>query len=95
MASGLGPLEVWVSKSQVSFRRRRSFAFVWRPGSYVKSSVPAVLSLALPYQSASPRFKQIAHPSAGIWMHHLELPDSTQLDAEVQEWMREAYEAAG
>ena len=95
MATGMGPLEVRVSKSQVSFRRRRGFAFLWRPGSYVKSTVPVVLSLALPYEAASPRFKQIAHPSPGIWMHHLELRDSGQLDAEVEHWLREAYDAAG
>jgi len=95
MASGVGPLEVRVSKSQVSFRRRRGFAFLWRPGTYVKSTVPVVLSLALPYEAPSPRFKQIVHPSPGIWMHHLELRDSGQLDAEVEHWMREAYEAAG
>ncbi|UEL27053.1 DUF5655 domain-containing protein [Pseudarthrobacter sp. L1SW] len=95
MATGLGPLEVRVSKSQVSFRRGRGFAFLWRPGSYVKSTVPVVLSLALPYEAASPRFKQIAHPSPGIWMHHLELQDSGELDAEVEQWLREAYEAAG
>jgi hypothetical protein len=30
-----------------------------------------------------------------MWMHHLELIDSGQLDAEVRNWMREAYGAAG
>ena len=95
MASALGPMEVRVSKSQVSFRRRHGFAFLWRPGTYVKSSVPVVLSLPLPYELPSPRFKQIVHPSPGIWMHHLELLESSQLDDEVEHWMREAYGAAG
>ena len=94
MAAGLGPHEVRVGKSQISFRRRRGYAYLWRPGVYVKSAVPLVLSLALPRDLRSPRFKQIVHPSAGIWMHHLELMDSGQLDAEVLGWMREAYEAA-
>ncbi|MFP5368096.1 MAG: DUF5655 domain-containing protein [Actinomycetes bacterium] len=95
MAAALGPMEVRVSKSQVAFRRRRGFAYLWRPGTYVKSAVPVVLSLALPYEAASPRFKEIAHPSRGIWMQHLELVDSSGLDREVAEWMRQAYESAG
>jgi hypothetical protein len=61
----------------------------------VKSSVPLVLSLALPRKLESPRFKQVAHPAAGTWMHHLELTDISQLDAEVRGWMLEAYAAAG
>lgn len=95
MASRIGPLEVRTTKSQVAFRRRRGFAYLWRPGLYLKSEVPAVLSLALPAEIPSPRFKQIAHPSSGIWMHHLELTDSSQLDGEVEEWMRLAYAHAG
>ncbi|WP_307433237.1 DUF5655 domain-containing protein [Pseudarthrobacter defluvii] len=95
MAAGLGPHEIRVGRSQISFRRRRGFAYLWRPGLYVKSSIPLVLSLALPRNLDSPRFKQIVHPSPGTWMHHLELTDGNQLDAEVQDWMREAYNAAG
>ena len=88
-------MEVRVTKSQVSFRRRRGFAYLWRPGIYVRSAVPVVMSLALPREEASPRFKEIAHPSPRVWMHHLELLDSRQLDGEVADWMRRAYEAAG
>jgi hypothetical protein len=88
-------MTVRVSKSQVAFRRRRGFAFLWRPGMYIKSDVPVVLSLALPQEIPSLRFKETAHPAPGIWMHHLELVDSSQLDGEVEQWMRQAYEAAG
>lgn len=95
MVLALGPVEVRVSKSQVAFRRRRGFAYLWRPGAYVKSTVPVVLSLALPYEATSPRFKQVVHPSPGIWMHHLELLGGAQLDGEVEAWVRQAYEAAG
>ena len=95
MAAELGPHEIRVSKSQISFRRRRGYAYLWRPGVYVKSTVPLVLSLALPRNLDSPRFKQVVHPAPGIWMHHLELTESTQLDAEVRRWMLEAYDAAG
>jgi hypothetical protein len=91
----LGPAEVRVSKAQIAFRRRKSFAFVWRPGQYVNSDVPAVLSLALPHELRSPRIKEVAHPSAKVWMHHLELRDAGQLDAEVRGWLADAYSSAG
>ena len=91
----LGDHDVRVTKSQIAFRRRRSFAFVWRPDRYVTSDVPAVLSIALPYRLEADRFKEIAHPTAAVWMHHLELNDAGDIDDEVRNWLAVAYEEAG
>ncbi|MDQ0678405.1 hypothetical protein QFZ30_001787 [Arthrobacter pascens] len=85
---------VRTTTSQVAFRRRRGFAYVWNPRRNLKTDVPAVLSIALPRRIDSPRFKEIVHPSANVWMHHLELRTAAELDAEVAEWLTEAYEAA-
>ena len=52
--SSIGPAEVRVTKSQVAFRRRKGFAFVWRPGQYVKTDVLAVLSFGLPREVRAP-----------------------------------------
>jgi hypothetical protein len=90
----VGEATVVVSRSQVAFRRRRGFAYVWRPGQYVRSEVPAVLSVALPREVASPRFKQVAHPSTTVWMHHLELHEVTEVDDQVFGWLAEAYRSA-
>ena len=46
VVADLGTHEVRVSRSQVAFRRRRGFAYLWRPGQYVRSEVPAALSVA-------------------------------------------------
>lgn len=92
--SSIGDASVAVTRSQVAFRRRRGFAYVWRPGQYVDSKVPAVLSIALPREVASDRFKEVVHPSARVWMHHLELDDAAQVDDQVRAWLREAYAAA-
>lgn len=59
---GLGECEERVSKSQVAFRGVRGFAYVWRPGQYLRSTVPAVLSIAL---LESARIKQVVHPAPG------------------------------
>ena len=93
--SSIGDASVVVSKSQVAFRRRRGFAYVWRPGQYVDSDVPAVLSLALAHEVVSDRFKEVVHPSTHVWMHHLELDDAAEVDDQVRAWLREAYAAAG
>ena len=94
VAKDLGQINVRVTKSQIALRRRRGFAYVWRPGQYIKSEVPAVLSIALPRHLSSSRFKEVVHPSAAVWMHHLELRKGGDVDDEVRSWMQEAYEAA-
>lgn len=94
MVAAIGPADVRVTKSQVSFRRRRAFAWVWQPGMYVRSDVPAVLSIALPHYDPSPRFKEVIPVTPGWWMHHLELRDGSRIDAEVRGWLTAAWDAA-
>ncbi len=91
----LGATSMRVTKSQVAFRRRKGFAYVWRPAQYVKSSVPAVLSIALDRPVASDRFKSAVNPSPGVWMHHIELHGPQDVDQPVREWLREAFDRAG
>jgi hypothetical protein len=87
-------VSVTVTKSQVTFRRRKAFAFVWRPGQYISSGVPAVLSISLPYEITSDRCKEIAHPAPAVWMHHIEIRDVGEVDDQVGGWLANAYEAA-
>jgi Domain of unknown function (DUF5655) len=91
----LGPLEVRTSKSQVAFRRRRGFAFLWLPGRYLsKPAAEVVLSIALGRHDHSGRFKEVAHPAPAQWMHHLEIRDADDIDDEVVAWLREAADRA-
>lgn len=85
-----------VGRSQVAFRRRRGFAWLWLPGRYLAHPhAEVVLSLALGHRDPSPRFKEVVHPSPRHWTHHLELHDAADLDDEVAGWLREAYGRAG
>ena len=94
--SRLGPHEVRVTKSQVAFRRGRSFAFVWRPEQYLRrAEVPAVLSIATERRLESDRFKSVVHPAPRVWMHHLELHSAAEVDEEVAGWLGTAYAEAG
>ena len=89
--SELGPFETRTSKSQIAFRRRRGFAYLWLPGQYLRGPhADVVLSVALARHVPSPRFKEVVQPSPGRWMHHLELGGPEEIDAEVVEWLREA-----
>lgn len=96
IVEGFGPVEVRVSKSQVAFRRRRGFAYLWLPGMYL-ANPPAevVLSITLRRRIESPRWKEIVRPASTTWMHHLEIRDVAELDEEVACWLREAAEGAG
>ena len=91
----LGPFDVRVTKSQVAFRRRRGFAYLWMPGQYLTHpGADVVLSIALGRRDNSPRWKQVAHPAPTGWMHHLELRGVADLDDEVRGWLSEAADRA-
>jgi hypothetical protein len=92
---GIGAASVQTTRSQVAFRRRRAFAWVWRPGQYLKGhTAPLVLTVALPWRDGSPRWKEVVEPARGRFTHHLELRDPGDVDAEVAGWLRQAWEAA-
>ena len=83
------------SKSQIAFRRRRSFAWLWLPGQYLrKPAADLVLSIGLGRRVSSSRWKEVAHPAAAHWIHHLEIRAPAEIDAEVLEWLHEAAERA-
>jgi hypothetical protein len=94
--SAAGDVAIRTTKSQIAFRRRRGFAYLWLPGRYLeRPQAEVVLSIALDRELRSPRFKEIAHPSPGIWQHHLEVRDIGDVDEEVRGWLRDAYDRAG
>jgi hypothetical protein len=95
LADGLGGVEIRTSKSQVALRRRRGFAYLWRPGQYLaRPAAEIVLSVVLDRHDGSSRWKEVAHPAPTWWTHHLEVGDPAELDEEVLRWLREAADLA-
>lgn len=90
----IGEASASVTKSQIAFRRRKAFVYVWWPGQYVNSAVPAVLTIVLPFEVDSDRIKSVAHPSTRVWVHHIELHDVDEIDDEVRGWLVEAFRNA-
>jgi hypothetical protein len=96
LLEAVGDVEVRVTKSQLALRRRRGFAYLWMPGRYLKNpDAEVVLSIVLQRHEHSRRFKEVAHPSPGLWIHHLELGGLDEIDDEVEQWLREAAALAG
>jgi hypothetical protein len=84
-----------VTKSQVAFRRRRTFAWAWIPGRYLRGTrAPLVLTIALPYRDRSTRWKEVVEPRPGQFTHHLELFSAGAIDAQIVGWLREAWRHA-
>ena len=91
----IGPAELRVTTSQIAFRRRKAFAWVWMPSRYLHGKrAPLVLTLVFRYRDASPRWKEIVEPRTGHFTHHLELHSTTDIDDEVLSWLRSAWVAA-
>lgn len=91
-----GGVEVRVTRSQVAFRCRSGFAYLWLPGRYLaRSEADVVLSVALHHRIESPRWKQVVEPAPDRWMHHLELHALTDIDHEVRDWLQDAACDAG
>ena len=90
-----GPAEVRVTKSQVAFRRRKTFARAWMPGTYLRGKhAPLVLTLGFRHRDSSPRWKEIVEPAPSRFTHHLELYATADIDDEVRSWLQAAWTAA-
>jgi hypothetical protein len=94
--TAIGPAVEKTTRSQLAFLRRRTFAWVWAPGQYLKGNVaPLVLTLDFPQHDPSPRWKEVVEPRPGLFTHHLELHAPGDIDSEVMNWLRAAWESAG
>ena len=91
----IGPAKLRVTKSQIAFHRRRAFAWAWTPGRYLRRNVaPLVLTLSFRSRDPSPRWKQVIEAYPGRFTHHLELYSLKEIDEEVRDWLRSAWETA-
>ena len=91
-----GGAEERVGRSQVAFRRRRGFAYLWCPGQYLAHpGADLVVSIALGRRVDSARFKEVVQVSPRHWMHHLEVRSAEDLDEQVAVWLAEAAREAG
>ena len=87
-----GVAELRVTRSQIAFRRRKAFAWVWMPGKYLRGkTAPLVLTLSFRLRDPSPRWKEIVEPAPGRFTHHLELYSTEEIDDQIRNWLHEAW----
>lgn len=87
--------KVRISRTQVSFVRRRGFAFLWSPQRWQgPRAAPVVLTVAFTEPDLSDRWKQVNEVRPGLWNHHLEIRDPHDLDHDVLDWIDRAWEQA-
>ena len=88
----IGICELRVTKSQIAFRCRKAFAWVWIPAKYLRGkTAPLVLTISLSDHNYSSRWKEVVEPYPNRFMHHLELFSVAEIDDEVCAWLREAW----
>ena len=91
----LGEFTALVRKIQISLRNRRVFVCVSMQRVLPKRLLPPrflVLTLALPRPPESPRIAAKAEVRPGRWTLHIVLGSPEELDAELLDWLRQAYE---
>ena len=94
--AGAEPVTERLTKSQIAFRDRAAFAWVWAPGQYLGDGrAPLVVSVGFDHPDPSARWKDVVEVRPGCFMHHLELWRSDDVDAEVVAWLASAWAAAG
>ena len=92
MIHEVGVYELRITKSQIAFRRRKNFAWIWIPGKYLgPKRAPLVFTLSLARQDGSTRWKEIVEPVSGRFIHYLELYSNENMDDELIQWYMEAW----
>lgn len=85
--------KVKVQKSQIAFYGKRNFAFVWLPVHRMKGrpDVYIILTFGLGRRVEHPRIVQAVEPYPNRWTHHVIIQSPEEIDAQLIEWVKEAY----
>jgi len=82
-----------VRKTQISFSNRYGFAFVSLPYRKLKGRPDEyiIFTFGLNHRLEHPRIMEAVEPYPGRWTHHVILRSVDDVDAELKEWITEAY----
>jgi len=84
-------------KSQITLKNRRVFGAVsFLPARKAKDRPDPYLTITvgLNRREGSPRMDQVSEPYPGRWTHHLVIGSVEEIDDELMDWVREAYDFA-
>ena len=90
MIATCGTYHVAPAKTRIAFLARVRFAAITS-----LSEKGMTCGFALPYRLKSSRFANVAEVVPGWWAHRLRITECSQLDDQVQAWLRESYRLMG
>jgi hypothetical protein len=90
MIGKCGEYHVAPAMTRIAFMVRVRFA-----GITSLSEKGMTCTFAMPYPLVSPRFVKVIEIVPGWWLHRLRITEASQLDDEVQAWLRESYRLMG
>ena len=87
-------VQIKIQKSQISFSNKHQFAFVWLPIRKMKNrpDIYIVVSFGQSYRLDSPRIVEATEPYPNRWIHHLIIQTRSEVDTELMNWIKEAYD---
>ena len=88
MVRGFGPFEEAPKKSYTSLRRKKQFAMV---GPATKD----LLEIGLNVKSLAPAERLRALPAGGMCQYAVRIAATAELDPQLRQWLKAAYDAAG
>lgn len=97
LLSELEGVVIQPQKSQITLKNRRVFGAVsFLPARKAKDRPDPYLTitLGLNRREGSPRMDQVSEPYPGRWTHHLVIGSVEEIDDELMDWVREAYDFA-
>jgi hypothetical protein len=86
-------VQLEVKRSQISFRSRRVFAWIWLPIRRIKNrpEIYIIMTFGLDHQIISPRIIEAIEPYPNRWTHHLIIEKTSDIDEEVMCWLQQTY----
>jgi hypothetical protein len=95
--NSLGGVESATTKTQVSFRHGRAFAWIWLPQMWIEKQPRGSITLtfSLDHQVRDHRIKQSVEPYPGRYTHHVVITRAAEFDTQVKRWLTEAHRLAG
>jgi len=90
----LGPVKMEVMKTQVSYGAKTKFVRVWLLQLWIQKRVEKSIPLRfdLKRRIDDLRIEDVVEPRPGRFTHQVIIEKVSDLDDDVQEWLREAYE---
>lgn len=83
-----------VQKSQIAFYDMKPFCWVWMPirdGIKGRPDQYIILSFGLNREIQHPRLVGTTEPYTGRWTHHVIIGSTVEMDAQLMNWIDEAY----